>query len=280
MSDSSPSFLSRHQFLIYRLFSLSGLIPVGAFLAVHLLTNASVNAGAGVFQSRVDMIHSLGENLLPVVEWLFIFLPMIFHATVGFVIIANGLPNVGSYPYVGNVRYTLQRATGMIAFFFIIGHVIHLHWMGRPLGGGQFDPHAATSSAAVAIHPILSTLLYAVGVLCAVFHFANGLWTLGITWGIWTSPAAMRRANAVSVVIGVALAAAGLSSIVSLRSIGGDPQKLEQARRIERAMDEDRVRRERLLEGEPPVRPAAPAVRRDTADGDILPASAGDRTER
>jgi hypothetical protein len=78
----------------------------------------------------------------------------------------------------------------------------------------------------------------------------------------------------------VALAAAGLSSIVSLRSIGGDPQKLEQARRIERAMDEDRVRRERLLEGEPPVRPAAPAVRRDTADGDILPASAGDRTER
>jgi succinate dehydrogenase / fumarate reductase cytochrome b subunit len=280
VSDSSPSFLSRHQFLIYRLFSLSGLIPVGAFLAVHLLTNASVNAGAGVFQSRVDMIHSLGENLLPVVEWLFIFLPMMFHATVGFVIIANGLPNVGSYPYVGNVRYTLQRATGMIAFFFIIGHVIHLHWMGRPLGGGQFDPHAATSSAAVAIHPILSTLLYAVGVLCAVFHFANGLWTLGITWGIWTSPAAMRRANAVSVVIGVALAAAGLSSIVSLRSIGGDPQKLEQARRIERAMDEDRVRRERLLEGEPPVRPAAPAVRRDTADGDILPASAGDRTER
>ena len=279
MSDSSPSFLSRHQFLIYRLFSLSGLIPVGAFLAVHLLTNASVNAGAGVFQSRVDMIHSLGPLLVPI-EWLFIFLPMLFHAAVGFVIIANGLPNIGSYPYVGNVRYTLQRATGMIAFFFIIGHVIHLHWMGRPLGGGQFDPHAATSSAAVAIHPILSTLLYAVGVLCAVFHFANGLWTLGITWGIWTSPAAMRRANAVSVVIGVALAAAGLSSIVSLRSIGGDPQKLEQARRIERAMDEDRVRRERLLEGEPPVRPAAPAVRRDTADGDILPASAGDRTER
>ncbi len=280
MSDSSSSFLSRHQFLIYRLFSLSGLIPVGAFLVVHLLTNASVNAGAGVFQSRVDMIHSLGEGLLPVVEWLFIFLPMIFHATVGFMIIANGLPNVGSYPYVGNVRYTLQRATGMIAFFFIIGHVIHLHWMGRPLGGGQFDPHAATSSAAIAIHPILSTLLYAVGVLCAVFHLANGLWTLGITWGIWTSPAAMRRANAVSVVVGLALAVAGLSSIVSLRDIGGDPQKLEQARRIERAMDEDRERRERLLEGEPAARPAAPAVRRNAADGDILPASAGDRTER
>ncbi len=278
--SESKSFLTRNQFLIYRLFSLSGLIPVGAFLVVHLLTNASVNAGAGAFQSRVDMIHSLGESVLPVVEWLFIFLPMLFHAVVGFMIIANGLPNVGSYPYVGNVRYTLQRATGMIAFVFIIGHIVHLHWMGRPLGGGQFDPHAATSSAAVAIHPLLASMLYAIGVLCAVFHFANGLWTLGITWGLWTSPAAMRRANAVSVVVGLALAAAGLSSIVSLRGIGGDPAKLEQARQIEHAMHEDREARERLLRGEPAARPAAPAVRSDDPGVGVRPVSADSPTGR
>ena len=93
-SESSSSFLARNQFLIYRLFSLSGLIPVGAFLAVHLLTNASILAGPGSFQSRVDLIHSLGPLLVPI-EWLFIFLPILFHATVGFIIIANGLPNVG-----------------------------------------------------------------------------------------------------------------------------------------------------------------------------------------
>jgi len=263
VSDPAPSFLARHQFLIYRLFSLSGLVPVGAFLVVHLLTNASVNAGAGVFQSRVDMIHSIGESLLPIVEWLFIFLPMLFHATVGFVIIANGLPNVGSYPYVGNVRYTLQRATGMIAFVFIIGHIVHLHWMGKPLGGGQFDPHAATSSAAIAIHPVLASILYAIGVLCAVFHFANGLWTLGITWGIWTSPAAMRRANAVSVAVGVLLAAAGLGAIGKLRDIGGNEAKLGQARQVEAVLKDEREERERRLEGKQPSRPVAPAVRID-----------------
>lgn len=254
MSEPSPSFLSRNQFLIYRLFSLSGLVPVGAFLVVHLLTNASVLGGAGSFQSRVDMIHSLGPLLVPI-EWLFIFLPMLFHATVGFIIISTGLPNVGSYAYVGNVRYTLQRATGMIAFVFILGHILHLHWMGRPLGGGRFEPHEATSTAAEAIHPILPTILYAIGVLCAVFHLANGLWTIGITWGLWTSPAAMRRANVVSVAVGLALAAAGLGSIAGLRDIGGNPAKLEQARRIERAMNEDRERRGRLLEGVPTATP-------------------------
>lgn len=279
MTESSPSFLARHQFLIYRLFSLSGLIPVGAFLVVHLLTNASVLSGAGVFQSRVDMIHSLGPLLVPI-EWAFIFLPMLFHATVGFLIIANGLPNVGSYPYVGNVRYTLQRATGMIAFVFIMGHVIHLHWMGESLGGGKFNPHAATSSAAVAIHPILTSILYAIGVLCAVFHLANGLWTLGITWGIWTSPAAMRRANAVSIVIGVVLAAAGLGAIGGLRDIGGDPGKLSQAQKVELIMKEDREARERMLRGEPPARPLAPAVRVDEVDADVRPVSVGPQTGR
>jgi len=248
-NDSSQSFFSRHQFLIYRLFSLSGLIPVGAFLIVHLVTNASVLSGPGTFQSRVDMIHSLGPLLVPI-EWAFIFLPMLFHATVGFVIIAGGMPNVGSYPYVGNVRYTLQRATGMIAFAFIIWHVIQLHWMGAPLGGGRFDPHHASSSAAVALQPLLVTILYAVGVLSAVFHLSNGLWTLGITWGLWTSPAAMRRASWVSVVVGILLGGAGLGALAGMRSID-----VEQARVIEDRMDEFK----RMQEGQSPA--TSPAVR-------------------
>ncbi len=241
MNESEPSqtFLARHQFLIYRLFSLAGLVPVGAFLAVHLLTNASVLAGPGSFQSRVDLIHSLGPLLVPI-EWAFIFLPMLFHAAVGFMIIATGLPNVGSYAYMGNVRYTLQRATGMIAFAFILWHVLQLHWLGAPLGGGRFDPHHATSSAAEALRPLAVTILYAVGVLSTVFHFANGLWTLGITWGLWTSPAAMRRANWISIVVGVLLGGAGLGAIAGMRSVD-----LEQARAIENRMEEVK----RMLEG-------------------------------
>jgi len=253
-SDPPRSFLSRHQFLIYRLFSLSGLIPVGAFLIVHLLTNASVLAGPESFQSRVDMIHSLGPLLVPI-EIAFIFLPMLFHAAVGFAIIAGGLPNVGSYPYVGNLRYTLQRATGMIAFAFIIGHLIQLHWLGEPLRGSAegFDPHHATSSAAVAIRPLLVSILYAIGVLSTVFHFSNGLWTLGITWGLWTSPAAMRRANWVSVAVGLLLAAAGLGAIGGLRTVD-----VAKARGVENRMDEVK----RMLKGETPIEEGrSPSVR-------------------
>ncbi len=268
-NDPSQSFLARHQFLIYRLFSLAGLMPVGAFLVVHLLTNASVLAGPGVFQSRVDMIHSLGPLLVPI-EWAFIFLPMLFHAVVGFVIIANGLPNVGSYSYVGNVRYTLQRATGMIAFVFIIWHITQLHWLGTPFGGGRFDPHHATSSAAVVLRPLLITILYAVGILSTVFHFSNGLWTLGITWGLWTSPGAMRRANWISIMVGVLLGGAGLGALGGMRSVD-----VEQAKVIETRMEDVK----RMLEGgqspleSSPSHGQAPAVRTSEPAAPVVPTS-------
>lgn len=268
-NDPSQSFLARHQFLIYRLFSLAGLMPVGAFLVVHLLTNASVLAGPGVFQSRVDLIHSLGPLLVPI-EWAFIFLPMLFHAVVGFVIIANGLPNVGSYSYVGNVRYTLQRATGMIAFVFIIWHITQLHWLGTPFGGGRFDPHHATSSAAVVLRPLLITILYAVGILSTVFHFSNGLWTLGITWGLWTSPGAMRRANWISIMVGVLLGGAGLGALGGMRSVD-----VEQAKVIETRMEDVK----RMLEGgqspleSSPSHGQAPAVRTSEPAAPVVPTS-------
>lgn len=250
-SESTPSFVTRNQFLIYRLFSLSGLVPVGAFLVVHLLTNASVLGGPGAFQSRVDLIHSLGPLLVPI-EWAFIFLPMLFHATVGFAIIAGGLPNVGSYPYAGNVRYTLQRATAMIVFAFIIWHLIQLHWMGAPLGGGRFDPHRASSSAAVVLQPAIVGILYAIGIVSAVFHLSNGLWTLGITWGLWTSPAAMRRASWVSIVVGVLLGGVGLGALSGMRNVN-----VEGARVIEDRMEAVK----RMLEGQPAAGSPAAGVR-------------------
>jgi succinate dehydrogenase / fumarate reductase cytochrome b subunit len=76
-----------------------------------------------------------------------------------------------------------------------------------------------------------------------VFHFSNGLWTLGITWGLWTSPAAMRRANILSIAVGVLLGGAGLGALAGMRSVN-----VEEARAVETRMDEVK----RMLEGREP----------------------------
>jgi succinate dehydrogenase / fumarate reductase cytochrome b subunit len=218
----AKTFLARNDFLIRRLHSLSGLVPVGAYMVVHLLTNATVLDSPSAYQRSVYMIHSLGA-LLPLIEWTFIFIPLLFHAIIGVVIIQGGLPNSGAYRYGKNIRYTLQRATGMIAFLFIFVHVFHMHgwfhfgwWVSsivEPLGGGQFRPYNATSSLGAAMNGFVLPLLYAIGVLSCVFHLANGLWTMGITWGVWVSPAAQRRADVVCATFGIALAAVSMGAL-------------------------------------------------------------------
>ena len=129
-----------------------------------------------------------------------------FHAVVGWLIISGAVPNTSSYPYGGNIRYVLQRLTGMIAFVFILFHVIQLHHLGSWVGGGEFDPEHAASSAATAIDRALwIKVAYAIGILSCVYHFANGIWTAGIRWGVWTSPAAQRRASYAVLVFGIGL---------------------------------------------------------------------------
>ena len=230
MDATSPHpFLVRNEFLLRRLHSLSGLIPVGAYMCVHLITNASVIESPATFQRNVYSIHSLGA-LLPIVEWGFIFIPILFHAIFGVVIIRSGLTNHGSYPTAKNYRYTLQRVSGMIAFLFIAWHVFHMHgwfhsdwWrttIAEPLGGAQFEPYRAASSAANALSgSIIVPIFYAVGIVACVFHLANGIWTMGITWGLWVSDAAQRRANIAATIFGLALGFVGLSALGGMRLV-------------------------------------------------------------
>jgi succinate dehydrogenase / fumarate reductase cytochrome b subunit len=231
---TASTFIARHQFLIYRLFSLAGIVPIGGYLIFHLCANALVLISPELFQAAVDRIHSLGF-LVPVLEWTFIFGPMLFHAAVGWMIISGMVSNVGSYPYTSNVRYTLQRVTGMIAFFFILWHLWHMHHYGAMFGGGWFDVHHASSSASAALQSTAIRIGYVIGVLSAVYHFANGIWTFGITWGIWTSERAMRGASYVCLAFGILLSTIGIAALVGMTQVD-----IDQARLIEERLKQQR----------------------------------------
>lgn len=228
MSNAAGKFFLKHEFLIRRLHSLTGLIPVGAYMTVHLIVNASLLNGAGTFQKNVNQIHSLG-SILPLVEWAFIFLPIIFHAVIGVWIIRTGKSNHENYRYVANWRYTLQRWTGVIAILFIFGHVFHLHgwfhndwWLeniAQPLGMAKFRAYNAASTLALALSGFVWPIFYVVGIFACVFHLANGVWTMGITWGVWISPKAQRYASYICGGGGALLLLVGLSALFGAKAI-------------------------------------------------------------
>jgi succinate dehydrogenase / fumarate reductase cytochrome b subunit len=233
MSSDIPylaSIFGRHEFLVRRLHSLLGLIPVGGFVCFHLATNASILDGPETFQTRVDIIHRLGPVTLFVLEWTTIFLPILFHGLIGLIIVTRGKRNMIHYPYRENLRYTLQRWAGVIALLFILYHVFQMHgWIraqwweehvARPLGGDRFHWREATQSVVAVLQgAMVLDLFYAAGILAIVYHLANGLWTLGITWGVWTSPHAQRWANVPCLLFGIALLTVGWGALFGFLSI-------------------------------------------------------------
>lgn len=219
VAQTRESFIRRHDFLIRRIHSLLGVIPVGVFLVFHLTANMLVVSNTpenDYFQQAVDRIRGLGPFLIPT-EIIFIFIPLLLHGGLGVAIWLEGKPNTAAYRYWGNARYMLQRTTGVVAMVFILMHVWHMHWVGEPFGGSNFDADHATATAAWAMqNPWWWAPVYIVGMLASVFHFANGMWAFMITWGITIGRKSQRSMGYVWGFVGVMIALAGLASVVGL----------------------------------------------------------------
>jgi succinate dehydrogenase / fumarate reductase cytochrome b subunit len=96
--------------------------------------------------------------------------------------------------------------------------------------GAQFAPYNASSTLAAAFQRHwLIPVGYAIGVASCVFHLSNGIWSFGVRWGLWISPAAMRRAGLACTGFGVALGAVSLGAVTApLRIVPKDARIVEQ----------------------------------------------------
>ncbi len=197
-------------FLLRRLHSLLGLLPVGAFLMFHLWENSQSRFGADHYNGEVVGFLQ-GMNYLPVLEIFVIALPLLFHAGYGLVIAAQGRPEVGRYHYARNWLYWLQRVSGIGILLFLLIHV----WLTRVQT--MLDP-AIRDNLYAYMQALLSQpwmfAFYLVGLLLSVLHLANGLWSMSIVWGLTTSAAAQRRMGFASAAIGLLLAAIGIHGLI------------------------------------------------------------------
>lgn len=219
-STAASAFFLKHEFAIRRIHSLLGIVPLGLYMVVHLTANASLLNGGETFQFVVYGIHAPGK-LLPLIEWGAILMPLIFHAAIGVWISKTGQSNTDRYKFTNNRRYKWQRYSGILALVYLFAHILHLHgwfhahfWIDsiREVGFGAFRPYNAASTLAAAMQGVVWPAFYLVGMLACVYHLANGLWTAGITWGLWISEAAQKRATRVCVALGVVLAVIGTSA--------------------------------------------------------------------
>ncbi len=195
-------------FLWRRLHSLSGIVPVGAFILEHFISNAFATNGPWAYSDQVKFLTGL-----PFVVWLEVFgiyIPILYHALYGFYIWYRGESNVGDYPFIGNWMYTVQRWTGAITFFFIVWHTYTMRFTGEHLLSNY--EAAFWKVQQDMLHPY-AIVLYVVGILCVSFHFSYGLYLFVAKWGIVRGPKGRRNFAYVSLAVGIVLVVVGMATI-------------------------------------------------------------------
>jgi succinate dehydrogenase / fumarate reductase, cytochrome b subunit len=201
-------------FFLRRLHSLSGIVPVGAFLFEHILiSNATAISGPAAYARQVNFLASL--PLVPLLELFGIWLPIAFHALFGFYIWFRGDGNTVTYPWSGNWMYTLQRWTGGIAFIYIVWHTYTMRFTGVDL---HENPAASFGKVQGEVFHTPLFLFYVVGLLAASWHFSYGIWLFSAKWGIISGEKARKRFLVICLVFFFVLSGAGLASLSSFRS--------------------------------------------------------------
>jgi succinate dehydrogenase cytochrome b subunit len=204
---SSTAVQPDSSYLLRKLHSLTGIIPVGAFLAEHFWSNSAALVSPEKYNTVSQELQTIPFRLI--VEWGFIFLPILFHGGYGVYIWLKGKSNVSEYPWVGNWMYTFQRYTGLIVFAYIGWHLYAERWL----------THGRSTYATVAAdmqNPWYLTF-FVIGVVASSFHLGVGIWNFLCKWGLAATARAQTMAGRLGAVVGVVFSLVGILIIISFR---------------------------------------------------------------
>lgn len=147
-------------FFLKRLHTLTGVVPLGAYLIFHLWQNLSVLGGFELFSERLKF--SPTQSALTLV---FVLIPLGVHGILGLLRLYISGNTLGHSRQSGNIRYLLQRVSAVVGGGFLLWHI----FQSRQLEGAQ------------AWHEMLvfpgMAFAYLIGGLAVIFHYCNGLWS-------------------------------------------------------------------------------------------------------
>jgi len=186
---------SREQTGLARLlFSLTGAIPLGAFLVLHVVVYARALGG------REALERALPDESLPflALELLFVWLPLTYHALYGSFLALASTQSLGQAPYVRRSVHFLQRLSGLVVLVFIVYHAWQLR---APLARGSmtrkdlFFALVESLSSTTGLGVPLVALVYLIAIAATAFHFGRGLLAVCAAWGVVRSERSIKLAS-------------------------------------------------------------------------------------
>ncbi len=177
-------------------------------MLIHLTVNYQATKGAEAFDKAAATMESIPFLLFA--EFLFIYLPLLFHAIYGLYYAFQSKNNVKNYGYFRNHMFMWQRITGVFTLIFVAWHV----WETRiqiALGNVELN---YDMMANILSNPVM-VVFYVLGVLAAVFHLSNGIWSFLVHWGITIGPRSQRVATYFTMIVFVLVSFVGLRAVAA-----------------------------------------------------------------
>ncbi|WP_017186312.1 succinate dehydrogenase cytochrome b558 subunit [Alkalibacillus haloalkaliphilus] len=196
------------EFFNRRLHSLLGVFPIGLFLMQHLVVNHFATYSPEAFNNAAHFMENLPLRVF--LEFVLIYIPLLFHAVYGVYIAFTAKNNLRRYGFFRNWMFMLQRATGIITLIFIVWHV----WETR-LAHAIYGTEVNFDMMATILESTFMFWFYVVGVVAAVFHFANGLWSFFVTWGITVTPRSQKVLTYATLGIFIIFTYMGIASLIA-----------------------------------------------------------------
>ena len=207
--------LNRENYVLHKIHSLTGVIPVGYYMAQHLLLNTFSVAGEGKFNAVLAFFEGIPNYVLLTLEATAIWIPLLFHSIYGLFITGRSKQNyIGDkYGWSQNRMYTLQRYSGIFIFLFLIYHVITTTVTKYVTHDVRTIQYAAWQEKLTSFGYLIF-VLYLLGVLASSYHLGYGIWNFCIRWGITISDKAQRQVQKLSFGIFALLTLLGWAALV------------------------------------------------------------------
>jgi len=205
---------SAGQTRLRRLFSLSGVVPLGAFLLLHLWTAAALLSSNATYDRQVAVLH--GGPVVGLLAIALVLVPLAFHGVYGTWLAFQ--PRPAQHAYGSGLMLALQRISGLVVLLFVVAHLratLVPAWRGQLLVGSYSTRLVADLSTLDSGIP-WTALGYLVGMAATVFHLATGMTSFGIARGLVRGPVAERRSRFFFRAIGIGVFAIGAATILAL----------------------------------------------------------------
>jgi succinate dehydrogenase / fumarate reductase cytochrome b subunit len=213
-ATQSSDTARRANFIAERLGSALAILPLGVWTLIHLWNNLAAFQGAPAWQTAVtEYPHPFAEAIALAI----VLVPLVWHVIWGITRIGQTRPNYPRYGFFVNLKFMLQRLSAVGVLLFLGAH-LWLAFLKPRLLEGQVEPFSDISHEMHFHRPTL--LVYILGVLGIAYHFANGLHTAMMGWGVATTKRALQRSQIVAWIVFIVMLLMGWAAIFALFQAG------------------------------------------------------------